>query len=80
VAKELEKLNALQPEFAVLQAEIGLVARNAVAFFGAASDAVGWFAYGLAGLLVWGALCYPFWAIGRLQRGWALLMHGRLPA
>ena len=50
VAKELEKLNALQPEFAALQAEVGLVARNAVAFFGAASDVLGWFAGGTARL------------------------------
>ena len=79
VAKELEKLNALQPEFAAMQAELGLVARNAVAFFTAASDALGWLAWGMAALLVWGALCYPLWAIGRLERGWALLVSRGTP-
>lgn len=80
VAKELEKLQALQPEVAALQAELGTVSRNAVNFFTVASGVLGWLAYGVVGLLVWGALCYPFWAMGRIARGWALLMHGRLPA
>jgi hypothetical protein len=75
--QELEKLKALQPEFARFEAEVAAVSRNALEFLTEILLLLSWLAYALMALMAWLALCYVVWAAGRLKRGTALLVYGR---
>ena len=70
---ELEKLKALQPQIAAFQAQVGMVADQVLALAANIARIAQWVGWVLMALSVWGVLGYIFWAISRLQRGFALI-------
>ena len=71
--RELEKLKALQPQIAAFQAHVGVVADQVLVLTAKIGQMGVWLAWALAALGIWLALCYIFWAMWRLQRGFALI-------
>ncbi len=65
--RELEKLKILQSKIVIFQRQVGLIADQVLTLAGKIGE---------VGQLIWLALGYVFWAIGRLKQEFVLLAGG----